>query len=624
MVFNIISSDKKALTAAKELGEFCGFSVGEEGVKVIVKKADNDLRIEFNKNDICLYYSTLPEFCLGVSYCVQFFGKENYVLKRSKNFPIGLMKCCTQNAKPKIQTVKDLIKVIALLGYDYLILSVEDMFEISGLDYLGSFKAKFDNKEIQEIDEYAKLFGIEVIAGIQTLCPMSGTRSRDAFVGIMGNTDTLFVGEDKTYQFIERLIKFCSEAFSSKKIHLGMEICENIRAGAYFNKFGYSSYADIFSEHIDNVIKIALKYSFSPFVWADNLFYCYLGINAKNGYLNIDKKTFSEDLNKKFSDKVKWVLRAYPKFKDSAFMSATETLKNLTDDFCFASDAYTGIGFSPLNTLGQQVADKIMQLNQSVGEKSFTLVLSDENGSECSVFSALATCLFASEKAYGNDINLNYLNDRAKSLFGLSFSELNMLELPNVTPNNEQNSVVNPSKYLFYNDPLLGIFDAHTYPKLENVYHNHYENIKKINIQKTKFRYLFDVAAELCAFLEKKSVLGLKITNFYLKNDRKALKKIAEKTIPTLILSLDRFYKVFKYAWEKENHTTGFEITDVRIGGVKERLLRTSERINAFLSGKTDKIEELEQPRLPYSKSDKSGRDVFYNIYRNIASSSDI
>ena len=39
---------------------------------------------------------------------------------------------------------------------------------------------------------------------------------------------------------------------------------------------------------------------------------------------------------------------------------------------------------------------------------------------------------------------------------------------------------------------------------------------------------------------------------------------------------------------------------DVRVGGLKERVMAAAARMEAWLSGEIDRVEELELPRLPY------------------------
>ena len=56
--------------------------------------------------------------------------------------------------------------------------------------------------------------------------------------------------------------------------------------------------------------------------------------------------------------------------------------------------------------------------------------------------------------------------------------------------------------------------------------------------------------------------------------------------------------KAWRAQWDAVNKPFGFEVLDIRLGGVTERLLRAAERLEALVSGETDVLEELEQERL--------------------------
>lgn len=60
-----------------------------------------------------------------------------------------------------------------------------------------------------------------------------------------------------------------------------------------------------------------------------------------------------------------------------------------------------------------------------------------------------------------------------------------------------------------------------------------------------------------------------------------------------LIVLIDEFYNAFKEQWEKENKPNGFEVQDIRIGGLRLRVQHCKERIENFVSGKISAIEEL-------------------------------
>ena len=73
------------------------------------------------------------------------------------------------------------------------------------------------------------------------------------------------------------------------------------------------------------------------------------------------------------------------------------------------------------------------------------------------------------------------------------------------------------------------------------------------------------------------------------------------------------FYDSFKAQWYKDNKPFGFEVQDMRLGGLIMRLKNCRATINDYLNGKTDRIEELEQPVLPLNENHKKGTVVGFN-----------
>lgn len=614
MIFDLHTDDSAIIDGATELSKYYGFSIQQGGISLFAERRTDGLRVEIAENGFFIYYSRLPEFYLGLSYCLQYNFYQKRVLRRKKSCELKATKICAGNATPKKETLKKLIRSLALMGYDSLILFAEDLFEIENCPYLGSFKKRYSKEDIREIDEYARLFGIELIGGIECLSPIRNINSRDAFVSMMNYGDTLLVGSDATYSLIETLMEFCATAFSSKKIYLGMQATKNMCVG----KYGYAKdKKSVFLNHAEKVASIADKYGLKATVWADNLFYYDMGVNPYDGYKGADKGEFT----RAFPAKIDFTARNYAIGEEENFCVAVKKLGEHIKKYSVAVNSGVGYGFAPLFGVRESVA-KIMQ---ACPLDDMNVVFSDGDGAESSIFLALPTLLCVSERLYGGDTSDEDLNNRAKSLFNVTLEEWNALALPNRLKGTEKmDKRANPCKYLFYNDPLIGICDCYVYPEMQGYYRTYSERLSAISKVKTPFGYLFATLQALCSFLELKSTLGVELTNAYRANDRKRLQELSSDIISECIIRLDCFYESLKRQWLQENHSVGFEVLDVRIGGVRERLRKVADAVNDFLNGETARIEELEQARLPYFVNATAGYDVLFENYRECASGSDI
>ena len=62
-----------------------------------------------------------------------------------------------------------------------------------------------------------------------------------------------------------------------------------------------------------------------------------------------------------------------------------------------------------------------------------------------------------------------------------------------------------------------------------------------------------------------------------------------------LIKKLQNFYNAYEEFWMIEKKSFGFEVQDIRIGGLIQRVKHCKMVLNKYVTGETDRIEELEQ-----------------------------
>ena len=62
--------------------------------------------------------------------------------------------------------------------------------------------------------------------------------------------------------------------------------------------------------------------------------------------------------------------------------------------------------------------------------------------------------------------------------------------------------------------------------------------------------------------------------------------------------------------WYTDNKANGFDVQEIRLGGVLQRLESQKERLQAYINGEISKIEELEEKR-----SECTGGPLTRNLY---------
>ena len=172
---------------------------------------------------------------------------------------IGTMLDCSRNAVMKVETVKKWIDLCADLDFNMLMLYTKDTFKMEKYPYFGYMRGAYTESEIKSIVDFCGIFGIEVVPCIQTLAHLSRTLRWDYAKDMIDTDDILLIDEEKTYEFIEEMIKTMSKCYKTNKIHIGMDEAHMVGFGKYFQKHGYTERFELLSRHLSRVINITKK-----------------------------------------------------------------------------------------------------------------------------------------------------------------------------------------------------------------------------------------------------------------------------------------------------------------------------------------------------------------------------
>ena len=110
---------------------------------------------------------------------------------------------------------------------------------------------------------------------------------------------------------------------------------------------------------------------------------------------------------------------------------------------------------------------------------------------------------------------------------------------------------------------------------------------------------MFRMYRSLAAFLQIKYNFGLRLRTAYQSNDRDAL-AICLADCDKLLRRLDRLWEDFRAQWMRENKPHGFDVQDIRLGALRQRIVACRKILRDFLEGKQTSIPELEEEILPY------------------------
>lgn len=525
----------------------------------------------------------------------------------------GVMLDCSRNAVMKVDEVKRMIDYLVKMGYDTLQLYTEDTYEIEGEPYFGYMRGRYTAQEIKEIDEYAKGKGVELIPCIQTLAHFTNLVKIPQYASIVDTGDILLIDEEKTYALIEKMFQTLAKNFTSRLVNIGMDEAHMVGLGKYLDKHGYENRYELILRHLNRVVEIAERYGFTPHMWSDMFF----RVSNNGSYYGTDLH-IPESVVAQMPKNIELAYWDYYKKKkeeyDNMLIPHIETGKKIW----FAGGAWSWCGFAPLN---RQTLERMIPAMESVRANNIENVLITmwgDNGGECSFYSLLPSLYLIRRHADGM-CDLEQIKKEFFELFGVNFEDFMLLDLPNVQKKLvDWEHMHNPCKFLLYADCFLNSSDAFSEDVLEIDYKNHAEKLEEASVNAREFSYIFKCMASLCRVLEIKCDLSLRTRKAYAQKDKKKLLEII-KDYQVTEDRIEMFHQVFEELWEKENKPFGWEVQDARIGGVIRRIKTCRARLEKFVRGELDKIEELEEKLLPFPDEPYAARQ-----YKAIVSVSEL
>lgn len=502
---------------------------------------------------------------------------------------LGMMLDCSRNGVLTVASVKQYMDILAKLGYNCLMLYTEDTYEVENQPYFGYLRGRYSQAELKELDAYAAGKGIELIPCIQTLAHLNAIVRWKEYKPFTDVNDILLCDDERTYALVEDMFGTLEKCFTSRIVNIGMDEAHMVGLGKYLDQHGYEDRFKILTRHLNKVCEIAQKHGFHPIMWSDMFF------RLGNGgvYTKANPNVPGPD-----------VVSAVPKCVDLVYWNYYSETAELYDGMMkahrcfdntlwFAGGFWNWTGFSPKNAMSIRRTALALDAAQKNGIRNVLFTTWGDDGQECSHFAVLPSVYYAAQIAKGIT-DPEQIKAGFREEFGMDMDDFMLLDLPGGAPWAD-GTPGNPDKYLFYNDPFLGFFDT-AMPETP-----HYDAcVQKLEAlgDHPQFGYLFRMGAKLCRFLQLKATIGLRTRKAYQDKDRAALETVTADYGQLLVL-LEEFYLALQERWMRENKPFGFDVQDIRIGGLKQRIAHCRQRLQAYLAGETLVIEELEEQILP-------------------------
>ncbi len=259
----------------------------------------------------------------------------------------------------------------------------------------------------------------------------------------------------------------------------------------------------------------------------------------------------------------------------------------------FATGAWKWLGYTPDNRYGFASCGESARACIENGIREYIVTGWGDNGAESSLFSVLPTMLYCARFNYGAFGLDDAFRKSFGSLAGMKFEDFMTIDLCNrVTRHEDVEEKTSSNKYLLFNDVLLGTLDTMATDDLGDILRECADRIGAAKRRSGQWKYVFETQYRLGRVLEIKSTIGIKLRNAYQKGDRKELaaQYLRLKMLPARIES---FYRSLRAQWDAENRPNGFDVQDIRIGALKQRVAVAIKKVGDYLEGRTESVPEL-------------------------------
>ena len=507
----------------------------------------------------------------------------------------GAMADVSRNAVLNVPTVKLMLRKMALMGLNAYMLYTEDTYEIEGRPYFGYMRGRYTKAELRELDAYALELGIELIPCVQTLGHLATHLRWNASGAYRDTANVMLVGADATYEMIADMLHTAKECFTTRRIHLGLDETKDIGLGSYLSKNGYREGHKIYLEHLNRVCEMAIAEGLSPMMWSD-MFFRFAGKDLP-GYKDYDPRVEITDeiaaLVPKGVQQVFWDY--YQPDEEFYTVNIQKHKKHFGENVMFAGGVWLFGGPCPQYRRSIRNSYPALEACKKEGVKE-VLTTIWLNGSECQLLFSLAGLAWYASYDYKGCRDDEDVRACFENACGVSYDDFLTCQLPEYPHGHPYRGI---SRVLLYNDPLVGIMDWHvahitpTRPYYEDVS----AKLREATKNKGVFAPMLDVIVKLSALFENKADFGVRLKAAYDAGDRATLAAMRDECdiVSEKLVALKNAHRT---AWMAYNKPFGWEVHDIRYGGLIARFETVKLRLTAYLAGELEHIEELEQERL--------------------------
>lgn len=572
--------------AIRELSTDLGFAAGDTGAEVRVNRG-NHLAVVSDGASVTVTWAEPVQLYRALSLIPRPLAPCD-IHERAAFRSSGVMFDCSRNAVLTPETLRMFLRKMALMGLNLGMMYTEDTYEVPEQPFFGYKRGRYTYAELKALDDYADLFGIELCPCIQTLGHLKRILHWPAFHHLRDNDEVLLADLPETYELLEQMIRAATAPYRSKRIHLGMDEAFGVGLGAHLARYGYEDPHSVIGRHLKRVLKITDKYGLKAMMWSDMYFHLD-GMDYHSPGLPSEKAKAAVD------PRITLMYWDYYQADEAKYTDALYKHAQYPAPTVFAGGVWTWIGPAP--DYPTAITNSVAGLTAAM-KAGVPLALATawgDNGGEANLTAALLAFQLYGEMTYTGVYDQAALAARFRRCCGADAQAFLDLSLLNQVPgfHGHPADPVNACKFMLYQDPLIQLFEA----DMEGIDQSgHFASLvqkfARYAVENPEYSLLFNFYTALAHALALKSVWHETAGPIVRGGDREKAATLAQD-VPAIVEALNALRVIWRQLWESTNKPNGFEIIEVRLGGVTARMSTAGEKMAAFASGELPTIEEL-------------------------------
>ena len=518
-----------------------------------------------------------------------------------------------------LNSCRKMMLILAGMGFNRMMLYCEDCYEIPGEPYWGNMRPRFSQADFRALDDFAYALGIELVPCMQTLGHLTEAIKRPPYARLADTSSVLMVDEEATYAFLEKAIVSLSSCFRSRHIHLGLDEAWDLGLGKYLKQNGYVPQAELMNRHVARVSRIAQRHGLMPMMWAD----MYFRARCKDGgYYDPDVHFTAED-RARGPENMQLIYWDYYHDTPEMYRAMISRYDELTDRerLVFAGCSRNVRTFGSHYAKTRAATQAGLSVCKEMGVRHVIATVWGDDHRESSTFAVLPGLQLFAEHMYLAQPEEAWVRERFAACACAdwdAFMDINRLDaVPGFTGDNPES--LSTSRAILWQDPLLGLLDADLGSFDFAPHYTALAGRLRGDAQRNpRYADMFLFYAELAGALAMKAPLGRALHAAYRAGDRAALAQLRDSLLDVKA-QLERLRLAHRAHFFTEYKPIGWEVLDIRYGGAIMRLDTAKARLDAYLSGQLDRLEELCEERLSFSGN---GRLRQYLNYQDICCAS--